>query len=103
MINKGVHGYKMCVSPSIDFAHFMDVLVLTANSVPGQVYAGCISGLSGTYCTFYSSGETRRNICKAIAKVSLSNIMQSSWCSEVFFGQPQLSREGLLYRCPPSL
>lgn len=93
----------MYVSPLTDFAHFMDVLVLTANSVAGQVYAGCILGLSGTYRTFYSSGETRTNICKAMAKVSLSNVMQSSWCSEVFFGQPQLSREGLLYWRPPSL
>lgn len=86
--------------PSLDIAHFMDVLVLTANCVPGQVCVGCFSGLSGTLC---SSGETRKNICKAMAKVSLSNLIQSNWCSEVFFGQPQLSREGLLYWCPPSL
>lgn len=90
----------MCVSPSLDFAHFMDVLVLTANNVPGQVCVGCISSLSGT---LYSSAETRRNICKAIAKVSLSNVMQSNWCSEMFFSQPQISTEGLLYWCPPSL
>lgn len=100
MINSVVHGYKMCVSQSLEFAHFMDVPVLTANSVPGQICVGCISGLSGT---LYSSGETRRDICKAVAKVSLGNLMQSNWYSEVFFGQPQLSREVLLYRCPPSL
>lgn len=100
MINSVVHGYKMCVSPALDFAHFMDVLVLTANSIPGQIFVGCISGLSGT---LYSSGENRRDICKAVAKVSLSNLMQSNWWSEMFFGQPRLSREELLYWCLPSL
>lgn len=100
MINSVVHGYKMCVSPSLDFAQFMDVLVLTANSVLGQVCVGCISGLSGT---LYSLGETRRNICKAIAKVSLSKLIQSNWCSEVFFGQPQVNTKALLYWCPLSL
>lgn len=100
MINNVVHGYRMCVCPSLDFVHFTDVLVLTANNVPGQVCVGCISGLSGT---LYSSGETRINICKSIAEVSLSKLMQSNWCSEVFFGQPQVSTKGLLYWCPPSL
>lgn len=81
MINNVVQGYKMCVSPALDFARFMDVLVLTANSVLGQVCVGYLSGLSGT---LDSSGETRRDICKAVAKISLSNLMQSNWCSEMF-------------------
>lgn len=75
MINSVLHGYKICVSLSLDFAHLMDMLVLTASGVPGQVCVGCILGLSGT---LYSSGEIRKNICKVIAEVSLSNLMQSN-------------------------
>jgi len=40
-----------------------------------------------------SSSETRRNICKALTEVSLSNLAQSGWCSDLFFGQSKLGRQ----------
>lgn len=72
--------------------------------IPGQIYAGSILGLPGSWCSWCSSGETWRNVCEALAEASLSNIRYSNCCSELFFGLTKfsggrLSDSLLLSRC----
>lgn len=77
MINKVVHGiYKLCLSPSLSIytLHWPARLCGQQTMSPGRV----IPGLAGSCCSLYSSGETGRNICRALAKVSLSDLTQSS-------------------------
>lgn len=57
MINKVVHGYKMCVSPSIDFAHFMDVLVLTETVYLGRFMQDASQASLGPTALFIAQGK----------------------------------------------